>query len=57
MGQTKKSTAFSAEIELAPTPSQNLEVNNLLLQAIVVACTNNEDFKNEVLNSLNNLQQ
>ena len=55
--QTKTSTGFSATVLSAPVPvvvPQNIEVNELLLQAIVAACKDNPDFESEVLNALNN---
>lgn len=52
MEQTKKSTAFSAEVELAPITAPTLGVNEHLLQAMLVACENDSIFKERVINLL-----
>lgn len=55
MKKTKKSTAFSATVETSPTVEQNSGVNIALLQAIVAACENNESFKAEMIQTLQDL--
>lgn len=55
MEKTKKSTAFSATVETTPTVEQSSGVNIALLQAIVAACEDNKTFKDEVIQTLQDL--
>lgn len=56
MGQhKKKAIGFSAKVKVDSAPKHNPEVNEHLLQAVVAACRDNEVFKNEIINSLNDL--
>lgn len=48
----RKSVGFSAVVTTEPMTTQSPEVNKLLLQAIVVACQNDDEFRDEVIRSV-----